>query len=1013
LLYGKVRPLNDQARQAIRSATLMDEQACLERLIPEARVPPSFRQRVSERAKRLIKDIRSHQGGFGVDAFMAEYSLSSREGVALMCLAEALLRIPDAETADRLIEDLIGGNDWQTHQGHSSSVFVNASTWGLMLTGKLLSDRRENWPTALAGLVKRTGEPVIRTAITQAMKLLGEMFVLGQTIEEALSRAKAGERAGYRHSFDMLGEAARTQAHADGYFAAYHAAIEAIARQAPQGGPQKAPGVSVKLSALHPRFEFAQRERVLNEMTPRLIELAERAKAADIGLTIDAEEADRLDLTLDVIDRISASDALKGWNGLGLAVQAYQKRALPVIAWLADIAKRDGRRFMVRLVKGAYWDSEIKRAQIAGLADYPVFTRKVNTDVSFMACAKALAADAEAFYPAFATHNAHTLAFVLELMSGRTDFELQRLHGMGDDLYEPMMAARAKPPRVRIYAPVGNHNELLAYLVRRLLENGANTSFVNRLSDRDAPIESLIADPVEQAETNAPARHPKIPAPPDLFGSERRNSKGLDLTDPMALEALEIDLTNAVMPNQAPPQCDAADMENSLETARGSQPEWDALGGTERAAILHRAADLFERERGLLLKLLIAEGGKVLADAQAELREAVDFLIYYGNLAKQDFTHPQDLPGPTGETNQISLHGRGVFACISPWNFPLAIFTGQVAAALAAGNGVLAKPASATPLIAQEAVRLLHEAGAPQTVLHFTPTSGGVFSQAVLSHPHLAGVAFTGSTETAQSINRTLAGREGALAPLIAETGGQNAMIVDSSALPEQVTRDVLISAFQSAGQRCSALRVLYLQEDIAERQIEMIAGAMAELTVGDPSLLSTDIGPMIDDAAVETMRAHAAELELVGQALAETPLPETLPEGAFFAPVAYEIDRIDRLEKEIFGPILHIIRYPANRLDAVVDAINGTGFGLTLSIHSRLESTIEKIAKRARVGNLYVNRNQIGAVVGVQPFGGEGLSGTGPKAGGPRYLHRFATERTVSTDITASGGNPVLLSLD
>jgi len=1013
MLYGTARPTNNQARQAIRSATLMDEKTCLETLIKAAYFPLSFKTRVANRAKTLIEGIRSHQRGFGVDAFMAEYSLSSQEGVALMCLAEALLRIPDARTSDQLIQDLLGNADWETHQGHSDSLFVNASTWGLMMTGHLLQDTQQSNKGVLTQLAQRTGEQVIRAAITQAMKILGEMFVLGRTIEEALDRAKTGERAGYCYSYDMLGEAARTQERADQYFAAYHAAIAAAGSQATGLGPENGPGISVKLSALHPRFEFAQRERVLTEMVPKLINLAKQAKDANIGFAIDAEEAERLDLMLDVIDLISAAPSLAGWNGLGLALQSYQKRALPIIEWLSKIATRDNRQFMVRLVKGAYWDSEIKWAQVAGLKGYPVFTRKANTDVSFMACAKALAQAPDAFYPAFATHNAHTLASVLELMGDRRDFELQRLHGMGDDLYEPLMASTQNPPRVRVYAPVGSHEELLAYLVRRLLENGANTSFVNRTADKDAPIEDLIADPVETALKTVPAHHPNIPLPRDLFGSKRLNSQGIDLADPMALEALEVELANAIIPSEKTEGAPAKPLAQILEVARGAQLEWDALGGNRRAEILEGAADLFEQNRGLMLKLLIREGGKTLPDAIAELREAVDFLRYYAGQARKDFVRPLDLPGPTGELNQLALHGRGAFICISPWNFPLAIFTGQVAAALAAGNSALAKPASATPIVAKVAIDLLHQAGVPSSVLHFTPANGAAFSQALMTHPHIGGVAFTGSSKTAQSINRALADRDGPIVPLIAETGGQNAMIVDSSALPEQVTRDVLASAFQSAGQRCSALRVLFVQDDVADRQIAMIAKAMAELRVGDPALLSTDVGPMIDQDAVQTMQAHVAKMELEGTAIGQTPLPKDLPPGPYFAPIAFEIDRIDRLEGEVFGPILHVIRFAGDRLDAVVDSINGTGFGLTLSVHSRLQSTIDRVTQRAHVGNLYINRNQIGAVVGVQPFGGEGLSGTGPKAGGPRYLHRFATERTISNDTTASGGNAALLSLE
>jgi len=1034
----------DPLRRRLRQAYRADETACVEALLREAELPAETLDRIAVRARDLVRTVRdARTGQGGLDAFLHEYQLTSREGVVLMCLAEALLRIPDAETANLLIKDKLGSADWQKHLGTSESLFVNASTWALMLTGRII--KLDDGETRDLGgvwrrLVSRSGEPVIRQAVTQAMRILGRQFVMGRTIEEALERARAMEMRGYRYSYDMLGEAARTMPDAERYERSYYAAIKAIGTAAAGRGPIDSPGISVKLSALHPRYEFAQAHRVMLELVPRLIGLAQAAKAADIGFTIDAEEAERLDLSLDVIDAVSAHPSLAGWNGFGLAIQAYQKRCIHLIDWLAEMARRHKRRLMVRLVKGAYWDSEIKWSQERGLPGYPVFTRKASTDVSYLACARKLLADTIAFYPQFATHNAHSFAAVLELAGNRRDFEFQRLHGMGEALYDEVVGPKKLGLAARIYAPVGSHEDLLAYLVRRLLENGANTSFVNRIVDEKAPIEELIADPVVRVRRLPAKPHPRIPLPVDLFGG-RKNSSGIDLTDTEELVPLARSMaaaaanrwgaapliggigrsgtakpvTNPADRRQVVGQvieAGKADVDDALARAARVAGDWNATPAGERATNLERAADLLEQNRAELMALCVREAGKTIPDALAEVREAVDFCRYYAARARADFAAPLALPGPTGERNQIALNGRGIFACISPWNFPLAIFMGQVTAALVAGNAVVAKPAEQTPLIAAAGVRLLHEAGVPADVLHLLPGDGPGVGAPLVADPRVAGVAFTGSTETARAINETLARRGGPIVPLIAETGGQNVMIVDSSALPEQVVRDVLISSFQSAGQRCSALRVLFVQEDIADKLETMLVGAMAELRVGGPALLSTDVGPVIDDAAKQTLEAHARRMAQEGQLLHAVPLGPGTEQGSFVAPRAFRIDRLDRLQREVFGPILHVIHFAGDRLDQVLDEVNATGYGLTLGIHSRIDSTVQHIHERLRVGNAYVNRNMIGAVVGVQPFGGEGLSGTGPKAGGPRYLHRFATERTLTIDTTAAGGNASLLSL-
>ncbi|GAB4353316.1 MAG: bifunctional proline dehydrogenase/L-glutamate gamma-semialdehyde dehydrogenase PutA [Gammaproteobacteria bacterium] len=1031
----------DAGHQAINRRYRADEAQCVRELLDNLSLDGARRARIVERAARWVRDLRARGGGGGLDAFLQEYDLGSREGVMLMCLAEALLRVPDAGTANALIRDKLSEADWEAHLGDSASLFVNASTWALMLTGRLVQmDEQETGELgAFVGrLIRRSGEPVIRQAITQAMRILGRQFVMGRTMGEALARARESEAKGYRYSYDMLGEAALTERDAQRYLARYHEAIEAIGSAAAGAGPVAGPGVSVKLSALHPRYELSQHRRALRELEGRLADLARAASRYDIHLCVDAEEAERLDLSLMILSRVMRRSELRDWEGLGLAVQAYQKRAMAEVEWLAGQARDAGRRLMVRLVKGAYWDAEIKRAQERGLDGYPVFTRKVNTDLAYLVCAQRLLRERERFFPQFATHNAHTISAVLEMAGDNRSLEFQRLHGMGERLYDPLVGEGLA---CRVYAPVGGHEDLLAYLVRRLLENGSNTSFVNRIVHEELPVEEVVADPVAKVEALESVPHPKIPLPVDLYGPERRNSQGLDLSDIEVLEALREGMERLVLDGRSAGPLiggkreggertmevvDPADtrrtvgratwaspaqVDEAIRCAEGAAEGWDRLAGAARAECLERTADLMEAHRAELMALCVREAGKTIPDALAEVREAVDFCRYYARQARLHFDKPLALAGPTGESNELTLHGRGVFACISPWNFPLAIFTGQVAAALAAGNAVIAKPAEQTPLIAARAVELFHEAGVPGEVLGLLPGDGRV-GQQLVSDPRIAGIAFTGSTETARTIHRTLAAREGAIAPLIAETGGQNAMLVDSSALPEQVVRDVITSAFQSAGQRCSALRVLFIQEEVAEKMLEMLAGAMDELVIGDPAQLGTDVGPVIDAAARETLERHIDRISQEGRVIRRLAVPEACSHGHFVAPLAVEIDAIGRLEREVFGPVLHVIRYRADELEAVLDSINATGYGLTLGIHTRIDARARYIHRRLRVGNTYVNRNMIGATVGVQPFGGEGLSGTGPKAGGPHYLLRFATERTLTINTTAAGGNASLISL-
>ena len=1027
-------------RGALRAAYRPDEERVVAERLEQARLPASAAPVANAIARTLAEQVRAHKPA-GLDAFLHAYDLGSDEGVALMCLAEALLRIPDAETADDLIHDKLSGPDWTEQLGGSRSTFVNAATISLLLTGKVLdhaNDRTEGWRASLGRAVGRLGEPVIRTAVGQGMKILGAQFVFGRTIDEALVRAKPEQAKGLSHSFDMLGEAAKTHADAAHYAAAYAGALDRIAASA-KGGFRAAPGISVKLSALHPRFEFAHADEAKAAMLPVLRNLAAKASAADVHFTIDAEEADRLELSLDIIEALAADDGLfaNNWGGFGLAIQAYQKRAVPLVGWVADLGRKTRRRLMVRLVKGAYWDSEIKAAQVAGLDDYPVFTRKVATDVSYLACAKAMLAADDVIYPAFATHNATTIGAIKALAGGKP-LEFQRLHGMGEGLYEELASLEREMGQpqtpVRIYAPVGSHKELLAYLVRRLLENGANSSFVNRIADDEIPLEALVRDPVAELSAMTPKRNAEIALPSAIFGKARRNSAGCDLSDPLVreplldrLRSLETRNWNAkpTMGQGGTPRAvvspfdtqlvvgqvsdaDAAAVDAAARAASPAQHDWDALGGVERARLLDLAANLFEARRELFYSLCIREAGKTLPDAVLEVREAVDFLRFYAAEARAKFDRPTSLPGPTGVLNELRLHGRGVFACISPWNFPLAIFIGPVAAALAAGNAALAKPAEQTPLIGALAIELMHEAGIPRAIVQLVPGDGSA-GAALTAHPLIAGVAFTGSTDTARKINRGLAERPGPIIPLIAETGGQNVMIVDSSALPEQVTRDVIASSFQSAGQRCSALRVLFVQDDVADSMLEMIAGAMQALTVGDPRDLRTDVGPVIDEDAKRVLDDHIAELSGKAKLLATLELPDLT--GYFVAPTMIEIASLANLDAEHFGPVLHVVRWKSGELEAVIDAINATGFGLTLGLQSRIDTTRTLVERRARVGNFYVNRNQIGAVVESQPFGGEGLSGTGPKAGGPHYVARFATERVTCIDTTAAGGNATLMA--
>src|SRR5262245_22762346 len=1012
----KAQPL-DSIRQQIRANYLPDEAAVLKRLTDAADLSAKDREAISKRAADLVRAVRASSDPRLMEAFLSAYGLSTKEGVALMCLAEALLRVPDAGTMDDLIRDKIAPHDWSAHSGGSSSIFVNASTWALMLTGKVLDEGEGGIEGTLRAMVRRLGEPVIRTAVAAAMREMGEQFVLGRTIEEAVKRGKPFTQKGYLYSYDMLGEAARTEADALRYLKSYPAAIAPLNRSSKGDDIRRTPGISVKLSAIHPRYEVAQKEAMLPVMAERLLALCQAARDARMGLNIDAEEADRLDLSLDVIERVLADKSLEGWDGFGVVVQAYGPRAPYAIDWLYALATKLDRRIMVRLVKGAYWDTEIKRAQAMGLPGYPVFTRKANTDASYIANARKLVGMTDRIYPQFATHNAHTVAAVLAMAADRDSFEFQRLHGMGEALHETIR--KAEGTRCRIYAPVGAHSDLLAYLVRRLLENGANSSFVHQIVDEDVPAEAIAADPFETVEKQGPAANPAIAKPLAIFGAGRTNSKGWDITDPQVLETIETareafagpdrwnsgPMTRATGATVERPVVNPAKPDDRAGTVREAtadlvtaavgvaveaQPGWANTPVADRAAMLRRAADLYEQNAVEFFALATREAGKTLADGIAEVLEAVDFLRYYA--AEAEAAEAGTLP-------------RGSIVCISPWNFPLAIFTGQIAAALVTGNTVLAKPAEQTPLIAARAVALLHEAGIPEDVLQLLPGDGPSVGAPLTADPRISGVCFTGSTEVARLIERQLARTATPDAMLIAETGGLNAMIVDSTALPEQAVRDVLTGAFQSAGQRCSALRVLYVQKDVEAKVVEMLKGAMAALSVANPWAVSTDVGPLIDDEARSGISDYAAKMEAKGRLVAKVDAPTT---GRFVGPQVFRVSGIGELEREVFGPVLHVASFEAEKIERVLSDINRKGYGLTFGLHTRIDARVQDIVDGIHAGNIYVNRNQIGAVVGSQPFGGEGLSGTGPKAGGPHYLRRF--RRTEAATAKIAEGKPVTL---
>lgn len=987
-------------RARMREAYLADEAAAVRSLADIADLSLARREAISRQAAELVRTVRSSGGRYLMESFLAEYGLSTQEGVALMCLAEALLRVPDDETMDELIRDKIAPHDWSAHAGESASIFVNAFTWALALTGRVLDEEGGGIASTLRSMVRRLGEPVIRTAVSAAMREMGEQFVLGRTVTEAVKNGRSMTRKGYTYSYDMLGEAARTEGDAVRYFNAYRDAIQALASEAKSDDIRSNPGISVKLSAIHPRYEVAQKDTMLPVMCARLLELARAAKAARMGLNVDAEEADRLDLSLDVIEQVLADPSLAGWDGFGVVVQAYGRRAPRVIDWLYALSEKLDRRIMVRLVKGAYWDTEIKRAQVMGLAGYPVFTRKVNTDVSYIACARKLLAMTDRIYPQFATHNAHTVAAVLALAGeDRSRFEFQRLHGMGEALHD--IVHKRFDTRCRIYAPVGAHEDLLAYLVRRLLENGANSSFVHQIVDESVSAEEIARDPFEIAFAGEPAANPAIPVPAAIFEAQRPNSRGWDITDAVTLAEFERVRAPFATPHQWQVEpitgatargetrhvvnparvservgsvidATAETVSQAIGLAVAAQPAWAATPIKERAAVLLRIAELYEAHSGEFFALAAREAGKTAADCIAELREAVDFLYYYA---------------AEGAKAEVGTEARGVIACISPWNFPLAIFTGQIAAALVTGNAVVAKPAEQTSLIAARAVQLMLEAGVPRDVLHLLPGDGPSVGGPLTADPRIAGVCFTGSTEVARIIERQLAQTARPDAMLIAETGGLNAMIVDSTALPEQAVRDIVASAFQSAGQRCSALRILYVQKDVEARVIAMLKGAMEALVMGDPWSLSTDVGPVIDEEAHQGITDYCLEMSAKGRLIASI---QTVAGGRFVAPAAYSVSGIEEMEREVFGPVLHVATFDGSKINQVISSINAKGYGLTFGLHTRVDARVQEIVDGIEAGNIYVNRNQIGAVVGSQPFGGQGLSGTGPKAGGPLYLRRF-----------------------
>lgn len=1039
----------EQWKSVIFSNYQVDENDYLTQLIPLAEASPDDLEYITDHTITLINKVRAKGDERDtVESFLHQYSLDTEEGVVLMCLAEALLRIPDANSANSLIKDKLASADWGAYVGKSDSWLVNASAWGLVLTGKFVTLDKEfskDSSNILSKTVAKTGEPVIRAALNQVMKFMGRQFVLGRSIEEALKRGKASWKKGYTHSFDMLGEAAFTADDAEKYFQAYKDAINTLGEQK-KPEDLLAPSISIKLSALHPRYDVSKQHRVLKELGNKLVELAKTAKAVDVAISIDAEEADRLEISLELFENLYRSEVCKNWCGLGLVVQAYSKRALPVLGWVNQLATDLNKRIPLRLVKGAYWDSEIKWSQQRGLTSYPVFTRKAGSDISYLACARYLFSVVDHIYPQFATHNAQTIANILSIAKDNRDFEFQRLHGMGEALYDEVLKEQQQagtPVSCRIYAPVGLYNELLPYLVRRLLENGANSSFVHQLVDESIPAEKLAQHPVYLIKSYKSLANDKIPLPPNMYGDRRLNSKGTNLKVDIEREPFMKNLqpfldnewhaspiingkvcentearTRRFCPydNQhsigTTVDATAEQLMEALEIAYDHYESWRDTAVATRADCLRKAADMMETQQMELIAICAREGGKTLEDGIAEVREAVDFLRYYAEQAEDDFAEII-LPGPTGQKDSLKLEGRGVFACISPWNFPLAIFTGQIAAALASGNAVLSKPAGQTSLIGFKAVQILHQAGIPKEVLHFIPARGSLVGKTLLSDNRISGVAFTGSTDTAVQINQTLAARANApIAALIAETGGQNCMIIDSSALPEQVVSDIMSSAFTSSGQRCSALRIAYVQEEIAPRVLEILTGSLAEWEVGDPTCLSTDSGPVIDKAAKDELQKHIHEMKQNRKCIAQAPMSTLTEKGSFLSPIAFEIDSINDLHKENFGPILHIIRYKSSELNKIIEEINQYGYGLTLGIHSRNEGFAQYIADHVKVGNIYINRDMIGAVVGVQPFGGQGLSGTGPKAGGPFYMHRFCTEKTISNNTAAIGGNTTLLAL-
>lgn len=1043
MLSSHSLPPYDPLRESIANAYRMDETACIQYLLPQATFNATDLQSIEMTAKSLVEKARYYyQHEAKVEKLLHQYDLSTDEGIALMCLAEALLRIPNKSTMDALITDKLSNVNWQSHLNKDNQLFVNAATWSLLLTGKVyapLSDKNQTMLGLLKRAMARVGVSMIRPVILQMMKIIGKQFVVGETIQEALSNAQSLEKKGYRFSFDMLGEAARTRQDAERYYQAYRIAIAAIGAQIHYQDPISNNGISIKLSALHPRYEYVKYDQVMLELPPLLLSLAHEAKKFNMNLTVDAEEADRLDLSLDIFAKVFQDESLNGWEGLGLAVQAYQKRASFVIDWLATLAQRTRKRIMVRLVKGAYWDAEIKYTQQNGFIDYPVFTRKHSTDLSYLACANKILANPACFYGQFGTHNAYSIAAIMALsrIHQHKEFEFQSLHGMGRPLYDQIIENKTEQYSCRIYAPVGSHKDLLGYLIRRLLENGANSSFINHLVNDRVPIEKVITNPVARIANLESKPHPKIPLPENIY-QHWQNSMAIDFSNTFELKKMKIKMdriqtywtASSLVNGKA---CNAAssnacfapfdlqlkightsgaltkDIQLALQSADASFTDWAGTSIERRVEILLKAADLFQKEMPQLITLLVYEGGRTILDAMSEVREAIDYCRYYAYQAQKIFK-PQVLPGPTGESNLFTLHPRGVIACISPWNFPLAIFCGQIIAALAAGNTVIAKPAEQTPLVGYQAINILHAAGVPKTALQLVLGDGEVGGN-LINDERIAGVIFTGSTETAQKIAQTLAKRKGPIATFIAETGGQNAMIVDSSALLEQAVIDIAQSAFNSAGQRCSALRVLYIQTEIADQLCEMLRGYMNELSVGDPRILATDIGPVIDQDALAKLVNHRHYLNSIGKLVGEAPNPNNTA-GHFFPPCAYEIEHIHQIPGEIFGPILHIIRYSTAKLNQVIADIKSTGFGLTFGIHSRIDATIRHVTERVDVGNIYVNRNMIGAVVGVQPFGGEKLSGTGPKAGGPYYLPRLCIERAISVNTTAFGGNARLVSL-